>query len=571
MMINHFFRGIVLILISVICYFGSVIKSVRLNKPQTLYHTSVEEVPSPVTYFIHPTLGDDSNPGTSKEKPFKTLQQIEKITLNPGDQVILAGGEQYTGSLILKNRQGSENYPIEIKSENWNNEKENTPAIIDFKGHATGILIEDCSYLNISNINVTGNGFGDYNEISDMRCAILINDADQRTMTSIRMNNLHINDVYYENPGFIRDKSEVKSANGIQKYGWGIRVTNKQPDHLIENIEISNCEISNVSHTGIKLTGSKKNIRRVNILHNTVKYTGGPGMQMSEVENVYVAYNVIDHSGSDNDSRKWGRGSGLWTWGSANVIIEKNKFLHANGPGDSDGAHIDFNCLNIIIQYNLSAFNAGGFCEILGNNYNCVYRYNISINDGYRVKGINGAFQEGKTLWLSGYQGNNQLRKGPFNSYIYNNTIYADSSLQPKIAFANTSNGVLIANNIFYSFNPFQLVLGDQNKADINSNEIIENMHIKNNLFLKANSLPKEMEVYTSNSFFGNPGFKNPGGTNPEDYIPLNIEMVRNKGMKESGTKINGTDTSFSLHTGKDILGKSIPDYPSIGAIEPGN
>ena len=26
----------------------------------------------------------------------------------------------------------------------------------------------------------------------------------------------------------------------------------------------------------------------------------------------------------------------------------------------------------------------GGFCEILGDNINCGYRYNISVNDGYR-------------------------------------------------------------------------------------------------------------------------------------------------------------------------------------------
>ena len=109
----------------------------------------------------------------------------------------------------------------------------------------------------------------------------------------------------------------------------------------------------------------------------------------------------VHSSGSNDDSRKWGRGSGLWTWGSSDIIIEHNHFLHANGPADSAGCHIDFNCSNVVVQYNFSAYNAGGFCEILGNNYNCAYRYNISVNDGHRVKGENRAFQEGKTFWLS--------------------------------------------------------------------------------------------------------------------------------------------------------------------------
>ena len=67
--------------------------------------------------------------------------------------------------------------------------------------------------------------------------------------------------------------------------------------------------------------------------------------------------------------------------------------MYANGPADSAGCHIDFNCDNVIVQYNLSVSNAGGFIEILGNNYNCSYRYNVSVNDGHRIKGKNNAFR----------------------------------------------------------------------------------------------------------------------------------------------------------------------------------
>ena len=43
-----------------------------------------------------------------------------------------------------------------------------------------------------------------------------------------------------------------------------------------------------------------------------------------------------------DDTRKWGRGSGLWTWGSSFALISNNKFQNANGPADSAGCHIDF-------------------------------------------------------------------------------------------------------------------------------------------------------------------------------------------------------------------------------------
>eukprot|EP01031_Cornospumella_fuschlensis_P016501 gene16501-20170_t len=173
---------------------------------------------------------------------------------------------------------------------------------------------------------------------------------------------------------------------------------------------------------------------------------------------VFTALHV-DGSGSTKDTRNWGRGSGLWTWGTSDVVIEKSQFLNANGPGDSAGVHIDYNCRNVIVQYNLSANNAGGFCEILGNNFNCAYRYNVSVNDGHRIKGKDGAFQDGKTFWLSGYTGGKSPRRGPTNTYFYNNTIYVGDEIVAKVAVAPTAEGVLIANNIFHFSGRSQMVL----------------------------------------------------------------------------------------------------------------
>jgi hypothetical protein len=547
-------------------YFCSALSAAVVNHVQASYHKIKT---SPVVYYIHPITGDDSNAGTSKKTAFKTLQQIEKIKLNPGDKILLASNQVYEGCLRLINQQGQMDNPIVVTSVSWNNTDPQTPALINFKSWASGILIQDCSAVHVSNIRLTADGFEVSKEKSDMRCGVLINNINASEMNDIQLDRLLIKDVYYENSGFVRDKNEVQSANGTQRYGWGIRVMNTQPGHQIRQVQITNCSITDVSHTGIKLTGNNKNIREVRILDNTVKFTGGPGMQMSEVLDVYVANNLVDHSGSSNDSRKWGRGSGLWTWGSSNVMIEKNSFLYANGPGDSDGAHIDYNCDNIIIQYNLSAYNAGGFCEILGNNFNCMYRYNISINDGYRIKGKDGAFQEGKILWLSGYQGNNKNRKGPVNSYIYNNTIYTEDSLYPKIAFDNTSKGILIANNIFCLKKPFKVVQGDQYKPDMKAGKDIEAMQLQHNLFLNADSWPDEMMIKNAISFFGDPSFKKPGGLSVQDYIPLRSEMIRNKGIRVSDWNMNNTRSSDSLQMKKDILGNPIPAQPSIGAIEP--
>ena len=374
--------------------------------------------------------------------------------------------------------------------------------------------------------------------------------------------------MYFEEVGFTRGKEEVRTENGTQKYGWGIRFINETDKAILQNLKIEGCEISNVSHTGLKFTGMKESIKDIKVFNNSVVDVGGPGIQMSGVKTGLVRGNTVNQSGSKNDSRNWSRGSGLWTWGTSDVIIEKNSFLNANGPGDSAGCHIDYNCNNIIVQYNLSMNNAGGFCEILGNNYNCAYRYNISVNDGYRIKGKDGAFQEGKIFWLSGYVGNKLKPKGPFNSYIYNNTIYTKSDMFAQIAVATSASGVLLANNIFHIEGESKFVAGDQLKAEDLTKAEIPNTFFKNNLFLKASDWPKEVLIQDEKPIFGDAKFKNKGGFKLEDYTPTNTSLIKDKGIEIK--KINTDDLGLyiGLKAKYDILGNKIKGKPDMGAID---
>ena len=518
-------------------------------------------------YYVHPIYGNDLNSGESKKTAFKTLERTTKINFLPGDRIVLASGQRYTESLILINQNGTLQNPIVITAVEWDDVNSKKTAIIDFKSQANGVLIEDCSFITLSNITLTANGYVKDDENLKMRCGLLLTSKKAKLMEHILIQNIIVKDVFYENLGFIRGKEEVKTANGTQKYGWGIRLINNIQENLMENITIENCKVNSVCHTGIKLTGNKKNIKKVQLLNNKIENTGGPGIQMSEVEAIYVSKNNVSHSGCNDDSRKWGRGSGLWTWGSSNVLIEKNEFLYANGPGDSAGAHIDYNCDNIILQYNISAYNAGGFCEILGNNFNCMYRYNISINDGHRIKGVDGAFQEGKVFWLSGYQGNKEP-KGPVNSYFYNNTIYSDASIEAKFAIDKTSKGILIANNIFCILGASKVVLGDQNKRDAQNSVALENVFFENNLFLNETTWPKDLIMKDSKPVFGNPLFRNEGGLKMEDYSPQNLALIQNKGIEIPTLPEINIKLLFGLKMEKDIMDNEIKGLPSIGALQ---
>lgn len=519
-------------------------------------------------YYVHPTEGNDQHSGLSQAEAVRTLARASQLPLAPGDRLLLAAGQIYTGSLILSAIQGFPHQPIIITTTTWAGSHSDQPALIDAKGQPQGLLLQDCKHVHVENLVIKAEGYHRKEPESVQRCGILVKATAGNRTEGIQLNKIRIQDIFHENPGYTRPPDEVRTANGTQPYGWGIRLMSTEASSRMENIRIQDCRIENIEHTGIKLTGANQNISRVWILGNQVTRTGGPGIQMSNARFVHVANNEVTYSGSDDDPRKWGRGSGLWTWSASHILIEKNQFLYANGPGDSAGAHIDFNCDNVVLQYNFSAYNAGGFCEILGNTYNCSYRYNISVNDGYRVKGENGAFQEGKIFWLSGYQGNNKERKGPVNTYFYNNTIYVDEHITTKFAIDGRSEGVLIANNIFYIAGESITVLGDQNRPDNASDQGLTRVYFENNLYLKPGNWPKDLPIQDSRPLFGDPGFSHKGGTDPANYLPRNKQLVHGKGIKIPYLPDDVVGIMQGLHPTRDFAGNPVGEVPGLGALE---
>ena len=68
-----------------------------------------------------------------------------------------------------------------------------------------------------------------------MRCGVLVTTSKVGVFKNITVNNLVIKDVFYERPNFQRGVGEVKTANGLQSYGWGIRFINNNKGSLLKN------------------------------------------------------------------------------------------------------------------------------------------------------------------------------------------------------------------------------------------------------------------------------------------------------------------------------------------------
>ena len=509
------------------------------------------------TYYVDSQSGND---GHSPEKAWRSLEKASGATLVRGDRLLLKRGVVYTGHLVIKAK-GSEGQPVVVDAYG-----EGAPPKIDAAGYVAGVHILATSFLEVNNLAITSDaGEAKEEPAKKNRYGVFVTAWMAGTFKHVLLRNLHIHDI------FACDQVELHGRNETSNRGMGIEIL-PQSTAAFRDMLIENCRIERTGFTGIGIHSKNKDgeastLHDVQVIDNTLKDIGGPGIQPGRMQGLVVRGNTVDSPGSSRDHRMHGRGSGIWPWSCDDVLIEKNRFLHARGKGDSCGMHIDFNCKNVVAQYNLSLDNEGGFVEVLGKNYNCAYRYNISVNDGFRVKGANGAQQDGKTLWLTGYA-DKAKRTGPVNTYIYNNTIYVKKEMRSCFSIGKTIDGVLIANNIFHILGPRENVHGDQDDRQEPAGAEIRNVVFRNNLYCRADLLPPSLPIRDSGMIVGDAKFVRPGGFDPADYIPTAKGLVQNKGIVIDKLPGDAIGLKLGLAATTDFFGKPIVGLPDLGAIE---
>ena len=104
------------------------------------------------SYYFNSISGDNSNLGT-KEKPLKSLDYIEKISLKEGDKILLANGSTFTNTINLTDISG-------VEVSNYMADKNTKIPIINSKGKIAAVLVENSSNITINNIEITANGGG---------------------------------------------------------------------------------------------------------------------------------------------------------------------------------------------------------------------------------------------------------------------------------------------------------------------------------------------------------------------------------------------------------------------------
>lgn len=361
------------------------------------------------TYFVS-NSGNDNNPGT-EEKPFKTIQKINSIVLEPGDALFLKGGETFNGKLSIR-LNGTSSDSILVSSYGQGR------ALID-GGNDQAISVAG-KYFRLSNLNAKGSGRKEGNTSA----GIQVIEAHHAVV-----DNIHV--------------------EGFQKAGLGL--------WNCKNVLISKVEAENNGFSGIYVEGSNKKESR-NITVRDCKANNNPGDPTNLTNHsgngilIGLSTNVIiDHcTATDNgwDMPRTGNGPvGIWGYECDSLTIQYCiSYRNRTQKGAKDGGGFDFDggITNSLMQYCLSYENEGAGYGLFQYNgaspwYNNTMRYCLSINDARKTEGSGGIF-----VWS-----NDPDSAHLSNCFIYNNVIYSMHRAAVEFEPESLNTAFFFANNIF--------------------------------------------------------------------------------------------------------------------------
>lgn len=515
-----------------------------------------ETVPKAVGTVYHVDSQTDVAEGErdgSEEKPFKTLEEVNKITLRPGDGISLKCGSVFQDQKLAPKGKGTEEEPIVI-----NTYGEGDRPVIHaggfrktengYEGNKEAVLLENMEYVWVTGLEVTNDDDFSQNWRSPSRgesvdleyprrlgihvtidsraedtYKTVAGNEDSRVYHGIVIDDCYIHDV---------DGNEERQVNKVDG-GIGVEIITNSNDGLypyFDGITLQNNRIDKCDRTGIKLVriSDLKNFyypddpncdvdhnsandssryngvryhdqasRNVKVIGNYVSDIGGDGILVCESRGALVEHNILDGNAMRVSSGN--ANAGIWQWNSFDTTFRYNESFH--GPDyNQDGCSFDSDywSAGTIFEYNYSHDVPMGFMLLMGGNDTDIIRYNLSQNDG--------------VAWRHGAGGANSP------SYIYNNVFYYDGanwvynhSNNNGVAMGNSGNWEMY-NNIYYNYNPdsvsrWSSKAGVEGSAsDWSNNKLGGNLVYEAGGKHSAGEIPGAIQAGGDDEIFLNPG-----------------------------------------------------------------
>lgn len=411
------------------------------------------------TYYVSAT-GNDNNKGT-ETAPWKTLKKISEITLNPGDKVCFNRGDRFDGHYIVRGS-GSKKNPIIISAYGVGPK----PIITGMVGAKGGgdfreaVLVENVSHIVFEHLEIQNERLVSRPGVKDTDAfGISVHNSSDEIMRNISFRKMIFKNVFAVQPILEKSSFDAIQVSGLRFTCTKNKVKGKEKN--IQDIRIEHSEFTHLQRLGIqfKHNGGLKGVgnasinRNMNIVvrNNVFSYNGGTGVLPNATYNCLIEHNLFDHPGASTDPRMPGRGSSIWNYNSINTVMQYNVCLSTRGWLDSYGIHIDNHNKNTFVQYNYMEDCEGGFVEILRGNKNAVYRFNVSVNDGWRVN--ENWNTSNHTIWVHAVRHKKEDFKPNDHIYIHNNTVVINKPFKNRTftSVVMDASNLNVYNNIFSS------------------------------------------------------------------------------------------------------------------------
>jgi hypothetical protein len=393
-------------------------------------------------------VGDQaaSQPGIA----LSDLAAVNALSLQPGDRVLLQGGQTFSGSLYLgPDDAGTPAQPVVISSYG-------TGRATISAGLGAAITIYNAAGFAISRLNLLGTDAAT-SQGDGIDAGVYLPDSTK--LAYLRFDDMAIS-------GF---------KNGVELWAW--YSTTKVAWPGFTDVKLTNLDVSSNRSEGIKTWGTWRpdgdglNYSHANITiaqcevwnnRGDPTYTShtGSGIILAAVNGGLVEY-CVAHDNGGVGPLTGGGPFGIWTWESRGVTLQYNLVYNQHTSSNLDGGAYDLDggSADCVVQYNYSYNNDGPSVGIiqfqdasaLSNN---VVRYNISENDCRKtVQGIV-------------YVGEFSEPYGISNAEIYGNTFFVGQNplggKPPVVSIQNHDDitGVHLRNNLFIAGHSGALVVG---------------------------------------------------------------------------------------------------------------
>jgi hypothetical protein len=510
---------------------------------------AVPLVNSQSKYYFISTSGNDSNSGLSVKEAWKTLDKVNQVTFQPGDNILFESGGIWFGQLFPQGS-GVEGKPIILTSYGDGNK----PVINIGRAEGAGIRLTNQSWWEISNMEITSYAPP---EIGIGRQGIVVvAKGEGQKLKHIVIRNNYIHDIWGQMGGNTEYVGYYSCAILVNIQRDRNRdITRAFVPNTIDDVLIENNRIERFDKCGIISWGPRNNVI---VRNNVMDNLGGDGIFVNGTYRGLIEHNIVRRSCMRSGNLDipgsegwWPHTAAIWIQNALETVMQFNEVYDTGREltnGDGNAYDFDFNCVNCTLQYNYSK-NNHGFLLIMNRTFGNIVRYNISEND--------------KTHLIQ-FQCDTTDR-----NIIHNNVFYVDYGTADFDYHSGDPDksklGATMRNNIFYATGQgrFRTVYSQgpmlSRQFDDSTKLQIPENHFYNNCYFGPwkNGLPEDPKKLVADPMFIAPGT---GGTG--------LNSLGGYKLKPESPVINA-GVFIPMNSIRDFFGNPVQDGSvDIGAYE---